>query len=194
MLAGEISMILLSAKVSTTFSETLDDAAPMTTDGLLSTSVPAEAVETVMSVESPESWMSWQAGAPLTPPAALMSETARPTPAISGGPRKARLPVSGRMPPTRKVSALVCSRRALVVGERVGRGSFLRGGRRGGVFGCGVVVSVGGVVAAGCQGEAEDGSARHQPYPCGGFGSIHGVNLSVALLHFTAPALPKGWA
>jgi len=34
-------------------------------------------------------------------------EAIRPTPAISGGPRKARLPVSGRMPPTRKVSALV---------------------------------------------------------------------------------------
>ena len=51
--------------------------------------------------------MSWQAWAPLTPPAALMSETARPTPAISGGPRKARLPVSGRMPPTLNESALV---------------------------------------------------------------------------------------
>ena len=60
-----------------------------------------------MSVESPESWMSWQALASLTPPAALMSETARPTPATSGGPRKARLPVSGRMPPTLKASALV---------------------------------------------------------------------------------------
>src|SRR3954454_18568912 len=79
----------------------------MTTEGLLATSVPAEAVETDMSVESPESWTSWQALAPLTPPAALMSETARPTPAISGGPRNARLPVSGRMPPTRNVSALV---------------------------------------------------------------------------------------
>ena len=107
MLAGEISTILLSAKVSTTFSETDDEAAPMTTDGLLATRVPAEAVETAMSVESPESWMSWQASEPFTPPAALMSETARPTPAISGGPRKARLPVSGRMPPTRSALALV---------------------------------------------------------------------------------------
>ncbi len=61
MLAGEISTILLSANVSTTFSETLDEAAPITTDGLLATSVPAVAVETDMSVESPESWMSWQA-------------------------------------------------------------------------------------------------------------------------------------
>ena len=100
MLAGETSVILLSAKVSTTLSETLEDAAPMTTDGLLATRVPAEAVETDMSVESPESRTLWQAWAPLTPPAALMSLTARPTPAISGGPRKARLPVSGRMPPT----------------------------------------------------------------------------------------------
>src|SRR5512144_2562868 len=60
-----------------------------------------------MSVESPESWMSWHALAPSTPPAALMSETARPTPATSGGPRNARFPVSGRMPPTRSASALV---------------------------------------------------------------------------------------
>ena len=60
MLAGETSTILLSAKVSTTFSETLDEAAPMTTDGLDATRAPAEAVETDMSVESPESWTSWQ--------------------------------------------------------------------------------------------------------------------------------------
>jgi hypothetical protein len=106
-LAGETSTILLSANVSTTLSETLDEAAPITTDGLPATSVPAEDVETDMSVESPESWTSWQASAPSTPPAALMSETARPTPATSGGPRKARLPVSGRMPPTFKTSALV---------------------------------------------------------------------------------------
>ena len=51
--------------------------------------------------------MSWQALAPLTPPAALMSETASPTPATAGGPMKARLPVSGRMPPTLNESALV---------------------------------------------------------------------------------------
>ena len=110
MLAGETSTILLSAKVSTTLSETLDEAAPTTMDGLPAISVPAEEVETDMSVESPESWMSWHALAPSTPPAALMSETARPTPAISGGPRKARLPVSGRMPPTLKASALVWRR------------------------------------------------------------------------------------
>ena len=100
-------VILLSAKVSTKLSETLDDAAPMTTDGLRATRVPAEAVETDMSVESPESRTLWHAVAPLTPPAALMSETARPTPAISGGPRNARSPVSGRMPPTWKQSALL---------------------------------------------------------------------------------------
>src|SRR5690349_2035603 len=69
----------------------------------------AEAVETERSAVSPESSICWQACWPLTPPAALISETARPTPAISGGPRKARLPVSGRMPPTLKWSALVAA-------------------------------------------------------------------------------------
>src|SRR4051812_33178819 len=79
----------------------------MTTEGLPATIWPADAVEIDMSVESPESRTSWQALAPLTPPAALMSETASPTPATAGGPRKARLPVSGRMPPTLNESALV---------------------------------------------------------------------------------------
>src|SRR4051812_5461802 len=79
----------------------------MTTEGWPLTIWPAEAVEIDMSVESPESRTSWHALAPLTPPAALMSETARPTPATAGGPRKARLPVSGRMPPTLNESALV---------------------------------------------------------------------------------------
>ena len=50
-------------------------------------STPPQAEDTDRSVESPESLMLWQAFAPLTPPAALMSETARPTPEISGGPR-----------------------------------------------------------------------------------------------------------
>ena len=191
MLAGEISTILLSAKVSTTFSETLDDAAPMTTEGLLATSVPAVAVETDMSVESPESWMSWQALVPSTPPAALMSETARPTPAISGGPRKARLPVSGRMPPTRKRVGAGLVGGALVVGERVGCRSRLRR-RRGLSLASGVALAVR-VGAASGQGEAEDGCARHQPYP-GGLGSIHGVNLSVALMHSPRPPSRRGWA
>ena len=100
MLAGETCVILAAVRVSTKLRDTLEDSAPMTTDGLAATMVPADAVEIDMSVESPESRMLWQALAPLTPPAALMSETARPTPATAGGPRKARLPVSGRMPPT----------------------------------------------------------------------------------------------
>src|SRR4051794_35788491 len=79
----------------------------MTTDGLPATMVPAEAVEIDMSVESPESRTWWQALTPFTPPAALMSETARPTPATAGGPRKARLPVSGKMPPILKAVSLV---------------------------------------------------------------------------------------
>ena len=123
MLAGEISTILLSAKVSTTFSETLDDAAPMTTDGLLATSVPADAVETDMSVESPESWMSWQAVAPLTPPAALMSETARPTPEISGGTEEGE--VAGERQDAADAEGVRAGLvgRALVVGERVAAGA-----------------------------------------------------------------------
>ncbi len=87
MLAGEICTILLSVRVSTKFRDTLEDAAPTTTDGFSATMVWAAAVEIDMSVESPESSTKWHASAPPTPPASLISETARPTPAISGGPR-----------------------------------------------------------------------------------------------------------
>jgi hypothetical protein len=100
-------MIFALVRVSTKLRDTLEDSAPMTTDGLPATIWPADAVEIDMSVESPESRTWWQALAPLTPPAALMSEIARPTPATAGGPRKARLPVSGRMPPTLNALALV---------------------------------------------------------------------------------------
>ena len=129
--------------------------------------------------------MSWQALAPLTPPAALMSETARPTPAISGGPRKARLPVSGRMPPTLKESALVApaahlslvnaARRPPTRSSRTGlrRSSSRRRSRPSGVA----------VVAAGDQGQPQGGAqatVADQPLepPGGGGGSIHVVNLS----------------
>ena len=45
---------------------------------------------------SPESPCEYSTGAPSTPPAALISSMANSTPANSGGPRKARLPVSGQ--------------------------------------------------------------------------------------------------
>ena len=194
MLAGETSTILLSAKVSTTLSETLDEAAPMTTDGLPATSVPAEAVETDMSVESPESWTSWQALAPSTPPAALMSETARPTPATSGGPRKARLPVSGRMPPTLNASALVWPDLHLSL-VNLSLALPLADSEEEGL--CVELLSLASEPesdAAGGEGEAEDGGAGHHSRPCGGGGSIHGVNLSVAWVHFARPAPREGRA
>ena len=74
--------------------DTPDDAAPT------NTSAPAASwrstVWLAMSVEvSPESPWSRVTSWPSTPPAALMSLTASWAPANSGGPRKARLPVSG---------------------------------------------------------------------------------------------------
>src|SRR3954470_860639 len=100
-------MIFAEVRVATKLRDTLEDSAPMTTDGLAATIWPADAVEIDMSVESPESRTWWQAFMPFTPPAALMSEMAKPTPATAGGPRKARLPVSGRMPPILKAVSLV---------------------------------------------------------------------------------------
>jgi hypothetical protein len=53
-----------------------------------------------VSVEaSPESPVTSATGVPKTPPAALTSLIASWTPATSGGPRKARLPVSGSRVP-----------------------------------------------------------------------------------------------
>jgi hypothetical protein len=59
-------------------------------DGLVGVSV-------VVSPESP--WLR-TTSAPSTPPASLMSWTASSAPAISGGPRNARSPVTGRRVPT----------------------------------------------------------------------------------------------
>ena len=55
------------------------------------------AMSVVSSPESPRTWVTcW----PSTPPFSLISTTARSTPANSGRPRKARLPVSGSSDPT----------------------------------------------------------------------------------------------
>ena len=103
-LAGEIIMIPASVIWSTMLSETLEDAAPMTTSAPPLINSVAPWVETFMSVESPESAPTIVTSLPNTPPAALMSSTARPTPAISGGPRKASVPVIGRIVPTTRGS------------------------------------------------------------------------------------------
>ena len=55
MLAGETWVIFAEVRVSTKLRDTLEDSAPMTTDGLAATIWPADAVEIDMSVESPES-------------------------------------------------------------------------------------------------------------------------------------------
>ena len=86
MLAGEISTILLLANESTTFSETEEDAAPMTTEGLLGDQRLGRGrrdghVGGVTGV------LDVVASVHASLPAALISETARPTPEISGGPR-----------------------------------------------------------------------------------------------------------
>ncbi len=76
MFAGEIWVICASVSVSTKPRETLEDAAPTTTDGWDLLNCRALPRATERSLESPESRMLWHASTPLTPPAALMSETA----------------------------------------------------------------------------------------------------------------------
>ena len=121
--------------------------------------VPADAVEIDRSVESPESRTSWQAWAPLTPPAALMSETARPTPATSGRPEEGE--VAGQRQDAAHLERVGAGGpgRTLVVGER-GRGlrrsprsgAALEWSRRRRLLGVAVV-------ATGDQGQAQ-GSAE----------------------------------
>src|SRR3954447_16905479 len=93
-LAGEISMTPAPVILSITESETLDDAAPTMASTLLerrrSTDCDAVSVEV-----SPESESTFSTCLPFTPPASLMSLSARSTPANSGGPRKASEPVGG---------------------------------------------------------------------------------------------------
>src|SRR5215218_7366760 len=101
-LAGEICSTPAPTILSMTDSDTLDDAAPTmaSTSFDSSRSTDCEAV----SVEvSPESELVTSTGLPLTPPASLMSLTARSTPANSGGPRKASEPVCGSSVPILRV-------------------------------------------------------------------------------------------
>ncbi len=97
-LAGENIVTPAPVIWSITLAETLEEAAPMmaSTPAASSRVTVCTAVSVVVSPESPSTSST---GAPRTPPAALISSTAICTPAISGGPRKARLPVSGRRVP-----------------------------------------------------------------------------------------------
>src|SRR4051812_10836657 len=83
---------------SMTVSVTLEEAAPM----MASTPSPSRRVEVTVAVSvdvSPESPCVYSTGLPSTPPALLISSIAYSTPANSGGPRNARLPVSGSNEP-----------------------------------------------------------------------------------------------
>src|SRR5918998_3286293 len=62
----------------------------------------------VSVLSSPESPRRWVTGLPSPPPAALISLTATSTAANSGGPRKARLPVSGSNVPIFSGALLGC--------------------------------------------------------------------------------------
>ncbi len=100
-LAGENMITPALVTLSMTFSVTADDAAPM----MASTPCAELTVDRLradrrvlrvarVALRRPSTSL------PSAPPAALMSLTARRTPEISGGPRDARLPVTGRNVPT----------------------------------------------------------------------------------------------
>ena len=96
--AGEKWTIPAPAILSITVNETPDDAAP--TIALTPAAICESAVCCAISVlVSPESPRTCSIFSPSTPPAALISATAKSTPANSGGPRNARLPVSGNNEP-----------------------------------------------------------------------------------------------
>jgi hypothetical protein len=84
--AGEISTMQLLVSWSMTLSVTDEDSAPIATGTFALTSFVAAELDTVMSVLSPESVCGEIATSlSSTPPAALMSSTARPTPDSAGG-------------------------------------------------------------------------------------------------------------
>ena len=96
--AGEKWTIPAPAILSITVNETPDDAAPTIalTPAEICESVVCCAISVLVSPESPRMCSIFS---PSTPPAALISATAKSTPANSGGPRNARLPVSGNNEP-----------------------------------------------------------------------------------------------
>src|SRR5262245_15608480 len=98
-LAGENITTPALVILSITFSVTADDAAPMMASTLSPSSRSTVCVPTVGFCASLESPSDTVTSLPSGPPAALMSLTASRTPEISGGPRNARLPVTGRNVP-----------------------------------------------------------------------------------------------
>ena len=104
-LAGENITAPAEAILSSTFNDTAEEAAPTMTwvPAASSRSTVALAVSVVVSPESPVVSFT---GLPNTPPLALISLTASFTPAAIGGPRKARLPVSGSSVPMLRGSVL----------------------------------------------------------------------------------------
>ena len=121
-LAGLNIVTPASVILSITVSVTPEDAAPMmaSTFSAIRRSDVTLAMSVVVSPESP--WV-YSTGAPSTPPAALISSMAYARPANSGGPRKARLPVSGSNEPIFKhaVAGTLDADRNLVDDHRVGR-------------------------------------------------------------------------
>jgi hypothetical protein len=107
--AGEICTISAPVTSSTTLRVTDDDAAPTITEtSWLMRSVTDCVATSALSASEESVWMtstSW----PSTPPASLISSTARLTPAISGGPRYAREPVWGRRVPIFRGSAVAAA-------------------------------------------------------------------------------------
>ncbi len=82
---------------------TLEDSGPTIAEGL--DWISDLMLESPMALWSPslESCEMMQAFLPLTPPAALMSESAAPTPATAGGARNDSEPVNGRYEPSANV-------------------------------------------------------------------------------------------
>ena len=99
MFAGEICTISAPVMSSMTLRVTEDDAAPMMTETSWLMRSVTDWVATSACSASDESVCSTSTSAPRTPPAALISSTARSTPAISGGPSWASEPVCGSRVP-----------------------------------------------------------------------------------------------
>ena len=102
MAAGENTMVPVGWVTGRMLCVTLEDSGPTIADGFAW--IRALMFESPTDLWSPslESVEMMQASLPLTPPAALMSDRAAPTPATAGGARKDSDPVSGRNEPSAK--------------------------------------------------------------------------------------------
>jgi hypothetical protein len=102
--AGEIMTVSEPTTSSITLSVTWEDAAPMITEAPSLMSSVTDCVATWVFSASEESLCETLTSEPRTPPASLISSTARSTPAISGGPSCEREPVTGSSVPSRRLS------------------------------------------------------------------------------------------